>query len=86
MTPWTRRSFLVAAGSGGLVACTSTPPGAGLSAREKIDRDVDEALAELYSERPRRRRARRQRPGHPGHPAASARPASSPPAPTARAR
>ena len=52
MTPWTRRSFLVAAGSGGLVACTSTPPGAGLSARDKIDRDVDAALAELYSNVP----------------------------------
>jgi lipid-binding SYLF domain-containing protein len=52
MTPWTRRSFLVAAGCGGLVACTSSPPEAGMSARDKIDRNVDEALAELYSNVP----------------------------------
>ncbi|HET9067897.1 MAG TPA: YSC84-related protein [Amaricoccus sp.] len=52
MTTWTRRSFLVAAGCGGLAACTSSPPGAGMSARDRIDRDVDEALAELYSNVP----------------------------------
>ena len=48
MTPWTRRSFLAAAGSVGLAACTSTPPGAGLTPRQKIDQNVDEALNELY--------------------------------------
>jgi lipid-binding SYLF domain-containing protein len=48
MTPWTRRSFLAAAGSVGLAACTSSPPGAGLTARQKIDASVDEALNELY--------------------------------------
>lgn len=47
MTPWTRRSFLAAAGCG-LAACTSTPPGQGLTPRQEIDRDVDKALAELY--------------------------------------
>lgn len=52
MTPWTRRSLLVAAASGGLVACTTNPSGAGLSARDKIDRDVDAALADLYSNVP----------------------------------
>jgi lipid-binding SYLF domain-containing protein len=52
MTPWTRRSFLVAAGSSSLLACTSSPPGAGPSAREQIDQNVDTALAELYSNVP----------------------------------
>ena len=52
MTPWTRRSFLVAAGSSSLLACTSSPPGAGPSAREQIDQNVDAALAELYSNVP----------------------------------
>ena len=47
MTPWTRRSFLLAAGAGGLAACTSSPP-SGETPREKIDRAVDTALAELY--------------------------------------
>jgi lipid-binding SYLF domain-containing protein len=50
MTPWTRRSFLAAAGLG-LAACTSTPP-AGESPRERIDREVDQALAELYQNVP----------------------------------
>ncbi len=52
MHPWTRRSFLVAAGSGALAACTSTPPGQGESPREVIDRNVDGALAELYQNVP----------------------------------
>jgi len=52
MTPWTRRSFLVAAGTSGLVACTSSPPAAGMSARDKIDQNVDAALAELYTNVP----------------------------------
>jgi lipid-binding SYLF domain-containing protein len=51
MTPWTRRSFL-AAGAGALAACTSATPEAGLSARDRIDRNVDEALAELYTNVP----------------------------------
>ena len=51
MTPWTRRSFLAAAGCS-LAACTSTPPAEGLTPRQKIDRDVDEALAELYQNVP----------------------------------
>jgi hypothetical protein len=46
MTPWTRRSFIAAAGCG-LAACTSTPPNP-QGARAKIDSDVDAALAELY--------------------------------------
>ncbi len=46
MTPWTRRSFLVATGCG-LAACTSSPPDP-QSARAKIDSEVDKALAELY--------------------------------------
>jgi lipid-binding SYLF domain-containing protein len=52
MTSLTRRGLLVAAASAALVACTSTPPGAGLTAREKIDRNVDEALNELYASVP----------------------------------
>ena len=52
MTPWTRRGFLAAAASGGLAACTSTPAGGGLSARQKIDMSVDEALNELYANVP----------------------------------
>ena len=51
MTPWTRRSFLAAAGCG-LAACTSTPPAARPTPRQKIDRDVDTALAELYQNVP----------------------------------
>jgi lipid-binding SYLF domain-containing protein len=47
MTPWTRRSFMAAAGCG-LVACTSSPPSEE-SPREIIDRDVDSALNELYA-------------------------------------
>ena len=47
MTPWTRRGFLALAG-GGLVACTSQPQ-LESSPRDKIDRNVDEALNELYS-------------------------------------
>jgi lipid-binding SYLF domain-containing protein len=46
MTPWTRRSFLAAAGCG-LAACTSQPA-LQESPRQIIDREVDEALAELY--------------------------------------
>ena len=49
MTPWTRRSFLAAAGCG-LAACTSAPPvPGGQSGRDKIDAAVDEALNELYA-------------------------------------
>ena len=52
MTPWTRRSFLVAAGCG-LAACTSTPPAGGASAaRARSTSDVDAALAELYRTSP----------------------------------
>jgi lipid-binding SYLF domain-containing protein len=51
MTLWTRRSFLVAAGCGALVACTSSPPPPG-TARERIDADVDAALNELYASVP----------------------------------
>jgi lipid-binding SYLF domain-containing protein len=50
MTPWTRRSFLAAAGCG-LAACTSAPP-PGQSARDRIDAEVDLALAELYQKVP----------------------------------
>jgi lipid-binding SYLF domain-containing protein len=46
MTPWTRRSFLAGAGCG-LAACTSQP-GLNETPRQKIDRQVDEALAELF--------------------------------------
>ncbi|MFO1210274.1 MAG: YSC84-related protein [Amaricoccus sp.] len=52
MTSWTRRSFLVAAGYGGLAACTTTPSVGGPSPRDKIDSAVDAALAELYSNVP----------------------------------
>lgn len=47
MNPWTRRSFLAAAGAG-LAACTTPQGDLGLSARAVIDREVDVALAELY--------------------------------------
>ena len=47
MIPWTRRSFLAGAGCG-LAACTSTPPDPGMTPRERINRDVDVALSELY--------------------------------------
>jgi lipid-binding SYLF domain-containing protein len=47
MTPLTRRSFLAAAGCG-LAACTSQPS-LPESARDNIDRNVDEVLSELYS-------------------------------------
>jgi lipid-binding SYLF domain-containing protein len=50
MTPWTRRSFLAAAGAG-LAACTSAPPPPE-SARDRIDADVDAALNELYANVP----------------------------------
>ncbi len=50
MTPWTRRSFLLAAGSGGLLACTTSPQTE--SPRQVIDRNVDAALAELYQNVP----------------------------------
>lgn len=52
MTPWTRRGFLVAAASGALAACTSTPPNGGMTPRQKIDANVDEALNELYANVP----------------------------------
>jgi lipid-binding SYLF domain-containing protein len=52
MTPWTRRSFLVATGAGGLAACTSSPPAPEDSGRAVIDRNVDAALAELYQNVP----------------------------------
>ena len=52
MTPWTRRSFMVLAAGGGLAACTSKPPEAVESPREKIDRSVDAAMAELYQNVP----------------------------------
>ena len=69
MTPWTRRSFLVAAGAG-LAACTSTPPGAGLSRRaRRSTASVDEALDELYQNVPGASELGAPRPGHPGHPA-----------------
>jgi lipid-binding SYLF domain-containing protein len=51
MISWTRRSFLAAAGCG-LAACTSTPPGGGQSPRDRIDQQVDTALAELYQNVP----------------------------------
>jgi lipid-binding SYLF domain-containing protein len=49
MTPWTRRSFLAAAGAG-LAACTSSPPTQ--DPRTKIDNAVDTALADLYASVP----------------------------------
>jgi lipid-binding SYLF domain-containing protein len=52
MTPWTRRSFIAAAGSGGLMACTSKPPSPGDTGRSTIDANVDAALAELYQNVP----------------------------------
>jgi lipid-binding SYLF domain-containing protein len=48
MNPWTRRSFLAAAGCA-LAACNTNPAGQVESPRAQIDRDVDAALAELYS-------------------------------------
>jgi lipid-binding SYLF domain-containing protein len=48
MTPWSRRSFLAAAGCS-LAACTSAPPTTTASPRDKIDASVDQALNELYS-------------------------------------
>lgn len=51
MTSWTRRSFLAAAGCG-LAACTSSPPDRVETARQRIDREVDTALAELYQNVP----------------------------------
>ena len=49
MTPWTRRSFLAAAGAG-LAACTSAPPPTNVpTGRGKIDVAVDDALNELYA-------------------------------------
>lgn len=50
MQSWTRRSFLVVAGAGGLAACTSSPQLD--SPRDAIDRQVDEALNELYASVP----------------------------------
>jgi lipid-binding SYLF domain-containing protein len=50
MTPWTRRSFLAAAGCG-LAACNTAPP-AGQTARDRIDAAVDLALNELYQNVP----------------------------------
>lgn len=51
MTPWTRRSFLIAGGSG-LAACTSARSDLAMTPRESIDRAVDEALSELYQNVP----------------------------------
>jgi lipid-binding SYLF domain-containing protein len=51
MTSWTRRGFIVATGCG-LAACTSSPPASPMSPRDKIDADVDAALAELYQNVP----------------------------------
>ncbi len=51
MTSWTRRSFLAATGLG-LAACTSQPAGLSENPRDKIDRDVDTALNELYQTLP----------------------------------
>jgi len=50
MTDWTRRGFLAAAGVT-LAAC-NTPPVAGVSPRDKIDAQVDNALSELYANVP----------------------------------
>ncbi len=50
MTPWTRRSFLAAAGCT-LAAC-NTPPVVGQSPRDKIDAAVDLAQTELYQNIP----------------------------------
>lgn len=47
MTPWTRRSFLLAAGSAA-AACTSRPTDLGTPQSTVIDANVDQALAELY--------------------------------------
>ena len=52
MTPWTRRSFILAAAGGGVAACTSSPPAEAPSPRAQIDSDVDTALAELYANVP----------------------------------
>ncbi len=48
MTPWTRRGFL-AAGAGGLAACTTRPASLEGSAGAKIDGAVDAALVELFA-------------------------------------
>jgi lipid-binding SYLF domain-containing protein len=50
MTDWTRRSFLTAAGCG-LAACTSNPS-IQESPRDRIDREVDQALSEVYQSVP----------------------------------
>ena len=47
MTTWTRRSFL--AGAGGLAACTSSPTGLTETPRDTIDRNVADALQEVYA-------------------------------------
>ena len=47
MTGWTRRSFLAAGGAVGVAACTSNPQVA-QSPRQRIDGNVDRALAQLY--------------------------------------
>ncbi|MBB5220757.1 lipid-binding SYLF domain-containing protein [Amaricoccus macauensis] len=49
MTSLTRRSILALAGAGALAACTSRPPVPGDSGRARIDREVDDALNELYA-------------------------------------
>lgn len=48
MTSWTRRSFLAGAGCG-LAACTSSPTGLTETPRQTIDRNVAEALSEVYA-------------------------------------
>lgn len=49
MTSLTRRSILALTGAGLVAACTSRPPVPGESGRARIDRDVDDALNELYA-------------------------------------
>ena len=49
MTSLTRRSILALAGAGAVAACTSRPPVPGKSGRARIDREVDDAMNELYA-------------------------------------
>ena len=49
MTSLTRRSILALAGAGAVAACTSRPPVPGETGRARIDREVDDALNELYA-------------------------------------
>lgn len=50
MTDWTRRSFLAATGCG-LAACTSNPA-IQESPRERLDREIDAALSDMYQSVP----------------------------------